>query len=324
MTRRRLLGVLAMLLLASSQGAANPSGVGAGTFDAQCGGACHGDADMNRSSPATVTVEAPEVAYDALLTSVSVTVSNIQTTTNGLLGVFLLSDLSGAEDTPADDGWTVISNSEGGVENYVEAHIAPGQTNHTVSWTLRAPAVGTYNLHAAIHHGTQDGSEAPFFGATASPATVSVVEVPENLPRLSATFTPPTQITVGQDTEVNLQTEFVDVVAVDWRTVGGEAQTASVRQLEDGSWAFTLPASVQPVVIEWRAHLEGEGPTQTTPWFQINSDDASWSVDEPTAYVQSVAMLLAATSLFVGLQHRRSQSPLKAYEADMDEVGGDD
>ena len=173
--------MVALLLVLPTLGSANPNGVGSGTFDAQCGGACHGDADMNRSSAAIVEVDGPEVAYEGLLTSVSITVSNIETTTSGLLGIFLLSDLSGAGDTPDDAGWTVVSNSEGGTENYVEARINTGQTEHTVEWTLRAPPSGQHLLYGAIHHGTEDGSEAPFFGASAVPASVEVRPVPENL-----------------------------------------------------------------------------------------------------------------------------------------------
>ena len=74
-------------------------------LDAQCGGACHGDADMNRSSTSTVVVEAPGVAYEGLLTSVAVTVSDIETTTSGLLGFFLLSSLTGPKThRPMQDG----------------------------------------------------------------------------------------------------------------------------------------------------------------------------------------------------------------------------
>ena len=188
MRRIIALFVVAMLLLVPTIGSANPNGVGDGTFDAQCGGACHGDADMNRTSASTVVVSGPSTAYEGLPTSVDVTVSNIETTVSGLLGIFLLSDLSGAGDTPADDGWAIVSNSEGGTQNYVEALIEPGQNEHTVSWPLRAPATGNYVLHAAIHHGTQDGSEAPFFGSSLEPIQVNVVPVPEDLPRLSPAF----------------------------------------------------------------------------------------------------------------------------------------
>ena len=197
MKRIFTLFVVASLLLVPTMGSANPNGVGDGTFDAQCGGACHGDADMNRSSASTVTVSGPSTAYEGLPTSVDVTVSNIETTVSGLLGIFLLSDLSGAGDTPADDGWTIVSNSEGGTQNYVEVLVEPGQTEHTVSWTLRAPTTGSYGLHAAIHHGTQDGSEAPFFGATIEPIEINVVPVPEALPRGSPAFGAPGGRAVG-------------------------------------------------------------------------------------------------------------------------------
>ena len=144
MKRIAILLVVAALLMAPSFGAANPNGVGEGTFDAQCGGACHGDADMNRTSASTVSLEVPTEVYEGLLTSVSVTVTGVQTTSTGVLGIFLLSDVTGAEDTPEDDGWTIVSNSEGGTQNYAEVVVAPGVMTHTVEWTLRAPDVGEY------------------------------------------------------------------------------------------------------------------------------------------------------------------------------------
>lgn len=303
---RRIITLLmvATLLLASTIGSANPNGVGEGTFDAQCGGACHGDADMNRSSPSLVVVNGPLTAYEGLPTSVDVTVSNIETTVSGLLGIFLLSDLSGAGDTPADDGWDIVSNSEGGTQNYVEVLISPGQKEHTVSWTLRAPERGTYALHAAIHHGTQDGSEAPFFGSSIQPMEIGVVPVPENLPRLAASFEPPVVRTVGEATSVQLITEAVDSVEVEWRVSGGPVQTTTVEMLDQATWTFDLPASLQPVTVEWRAHLQGEGPEQSTPWFALQSEIPSLSVDQTAAYAQSLAMLLMFMVAFMSLQRR--------------------
>lgn len=320
MNRPTLVLVVLVLLFAPALGSANPNGVGSGTFDAQCGGACHGDADMNRSSPATVTVDAPNIAYEGLLTSVSVTVSNIETTASGLLGFFLLSDLSGAGDTPADAGWTVVSNSEGGTENYVEAVIDPGQTQHTVHWTLRAPPVGTATLHAAIHHGTEDGSEAPFFGASSSPATVDVRPVPEDLPRLAADFEPPVRRNVGEATTVLMTTEHVSDVVVEWRIAGGALNVAAVTSESDGVWSFELPASLQPVQLEWRAHLEGDGPDQTTPWFQLQSEEPSWTVDETQAYVQSVAMLLVFMVAFLSIQRQNANKTTEPWDDDFQGV----
>ena len=59
MKRIFTLFVVASLLLVPTMGSANPNGVGEGTFDAQCGGACHGDADMNRSSCLLYTSPSP-------------------------------------------------------------------------------------------------------------------------------------------------------------------------------------------------------------------------------------------------------------------------
>lgn len=319
MRRYLVMALVLALLMAPSLGSANPNGVGSGTFDAQCGGACHGDADMNRSSTASVSVHAPNIAYEGLLTSVSVTVDNIETTRTGLLGFFLLSGLTGAEDTPADAGWTIVSNSEGGNENYVEATIAPGQTEYTVHWTLRAPQVGTATLHAAIHHGSEDGSEAPFFGASTQPATVEVREVPENLPRLSADFEPPIRRDVGQSTTLRLLTEDVNAVSVEWRVAGGEVRNASVSSVSDGIWALVLPASLQPVQLEWRAVLEGEGPAQTTPWFQLQSEEPAWAVDETAAYVQSIAMLLVFMVAFLSLQRQSAGAPKSFDDVRLDD-----
>jgi len=306
--RAPVLLLVAVLLSASSIGSANPNGVGQGTFDAQCGGACHGDADMNRTSSSTVVVNAPATAYEGLPTSVSVTISNIETTVSGLLGVFLLSDMTGAGDTPADAGWDILSNSEGGDGNYVEITVAPGETERTLTWTLRAPSIGEHPLHAAIHHGTESGEEAPFFGASAQPALVEVVAVPVNLPRLSSSFSPPVVRDVGEPSTLRLDTVSVQSVEVEWRLVGGPINTAVVSSTGPDAWTFELPSSLQPATLEWRAHLGGEGPEQTTPWFTLQSEEPSWEVDETAAYVQSMTLLFVFMVAYMSL-HRRTVAP---------------
>ena len=304
MKRVAILLVVATLLMAPSFGSANPNGVGEGTFDAQCGGACHGDADMNRTSASTVSLDVPAVVYEGLLTSVAVTVSGVQTTSTGVLGIFLLSDVTGAEDTPEDDGWTIVSNSEGGTHNYVEVIVAPGVMTYTVEWTLRAPEVGDYRLHAAIHHGAQDGSGAPFFGVSLAPATVEVQPVPANLPRLAEDFQPPVLRTLGEATTVRLTTDAVTDLQVEWRVEGGMTRTAKTTFENEGVWTFEIPASLEPVVVEWRVHLAGDGPTQTTPWLALQSEEPRFTVDETAAYVQSFAILFVTMVVFMSLQRR--------------------
>ena len=52
LSRVTLMAVMVVLLAFSSLSGANPGGVGDGNFDMQCGGACHGDASQNQTSPA--------------------------------------------------------------------------------------------------------------------------------------------------------------------------------------------------------------------------------------------------------------------------------
>ena len=85
-----------------------------------------------------------------------------------------------------------------------------------------------------------------------------------------------------------------------------------------------LPASLQPTVVEWRVHLEGDGPEQTSPWFQLRSEDPAWTVDETAAYIQSIAMLLAFMAAFMTLQHRRGtgiETSVKETPDEFDEGG---
>ena len=112
---------------------------------------------------------------------------------------------------------------------------------------------------------------------------------------------------------MTVATEHVNQVTVEWKVSSGEVNTATVTSVGENTWSFALPASLQPVQIEWLAHLEGEGPDQTTPWFQLQSEEPSWSVDENAAYVQSVAMLLVFMVAFLSLQ-RRSSAPSKNFD----------
>ncbi|MEC8151787.1 MAG: hypothetical protein VX068_03995, partial [Candidatus Thermoplasmatota archaeon] len=45
---------------------------------------------------------------------------------------------------------------------------------------------------------------------------------------------------------------------------------------------------------------------QATPWFTLQSENPSWTVDENAAYLQSFAMVLAFMAGFLSLQRRSS------------------
>ena len=63
MNRISIVLSLVILLAFTSFGGANPGGVGDGNFDMQCGGACHGDASQNQTSPALLELSLDGDAY---------------------------------------------------------------------------------------------------------------------------------------------------------------------------------------------------------------------------------------------------------------------
>ena len=63
MNRVIMISAMIILLGFTSLGGANPGGVGDGNFDMQCGGACHGDASQNQTSPALLELTLDSTAY---------------------------------------------------------------------------------------------------------------------------------------------------------------------------------------------------------------------------------------------------------------------
>jgi hypothetical protein len=315
---RRMLIVLAVfgLLLAPSLGSANPNGVGAGDFDYQCGGACHGDASMNGTSTANLILSGEPVAYEGLFTSVTVHLDDATTTASGLVGVFLLADSTGVNDHPSQHGWAIISNSAGTTTNYVEVTLPQGSRSVNVTWTLRAPAAGQHALLAALHHG--DGTDGtPYFGESER-MDVSVVPVPDDLPRLDPAFTPPANRGIGVTSAVQVAALSTDQLTAEWRDASGHLQQASVESTSEGVWTVALPAALSANTLEWRVTLSGEGPSQTSPWFQLTSAAPQPDIDGTPLYLQAVALALLSAALVIALQHRPTEAapydPLEALE----------
>ena len=295
--RHRFALILILLICTASFSAANPGGEGDSIQSQQCGGSCHGDAGQNITSAAVISVVAQQQVWAGLLTTVDVVVENPQLSNQRMLGVFLLVNDRGAKDTPGHQGWQIVADPNGGANNYVEKSVARSAENITFTWTLRAPVAGNYDLLASIHHG---GTSQPAHGNSPS-ISFAVVEPPANLPRLSTDFTPPSTRSLGEETTIELVTDDVDSFSIEWRTEGGSIETLNVTEGK-----FTLPAAVNAGKIEWRAHLNGEGPSQTTPWFALISQEPAWQIDEPTLFLQGLAMMLLLAGL-VMLQRPSSE-----------------
>ena len=311
--RIRTVLVLSLLLLCSAFGAAEPGGTGDSIQNIQCGGACHGDASMNETSGALLSLSSPVTIYVGIPTTLTLTATNLDTSSTRLVGLFLLTDMTGHSDTPQDAGWEILSDANGGAMNYIEQKLDPGQNETSISWVLRASTLGTTTFYAAIHHG--GGYSSPFFGTTASGFEVTVQPVPENLPRLAADFTPPTLRTLDTPTEFNIETQFTDSMQFEWKSEDGLIMNGIVNSTENNSWTVTIPAALQPTTVQWRVVLVGEGPEQTTPWFTLAAEESSWEVTISAVYLQAFALLFMTAGIVIALQTRfSSDSSIAKYD----------
>ena len=284
--RLKIAAVLVILVLSATISTANPGGKGDDVRSRDCAGSCHASSSSNGISQAILNIEYPDEVYAGLLLEIHTSVESVEVSSNKMVGMALLVNSEGAKDLPANDGWEVITDPNGGTNNYVEISDSFSSQNIVNrTWTLRAPSnPGTYDLYLAVQHGSPDGGVAMTGISLANSVTVS--EVPANLPRLSADWEPVNVREIGSKTVITLETENTESATVELKN-GGDIITIPVIDNE-----FTIPAAVNAGVVEWRVILEGEGPTQNSPWFRLTAQEPGWEVDEFALYIQGIALLL--------------------------------
>ena len=302
MNRVAVLCSIVILLGFTSLGGANPGGVGDGNFDMQCGGACHGDASQNQTSPALLELTLDSAAYLDLPVSVTAKVSGVQFSSSDKVGLFLITDTTGHSDLPEDAGWRVISDQNGGANNYIELSGSSLSSEYVVSWTIKPETLQPTNFYLSIHHGSEN---TPYFGIS-NGLTISAENVPENLPRLASDYSPAITRDIGENTTMLVETIDVEAMTIQWRLVDGESIFVNATSVDEEQWYFELPAALQPSIIEWRAIMQGDGPTQTTPWFRIAAQEPALIVDQLQVYLQSMALGLFFIGLVLTLHNRFS------------------
>ena len=229
------------------------------------------------------------------------------------LGLFLITDTTGHSDLPEDAGWAVISDQNGGDNNYVELEGSSLNSEYNLSWTLKPSSVESTNFYLSIHHG---GENNPFFGIS-SALSVTPQVVPENLPRLSSDYAPKITRDLGDNTTITISTLDVEQMDIEWRLVDGESEFVSPSNNADGLWQFELPAALQPSIIEWRATLKGDGPDQITPWFRIAAQEPALEVNQTQVYLQALALSLFFIGLVLTLHKKFSTGvPVSVEQAD--------
>jgi len=301
--RFRVLLIFFILMSVSTFSQANPGGVGDGIFDMQCGGACHGDSSLNQTSSANLEFEIEGTPYLEQPISINAFASGSQLSIYDNIGLFLLTDTTGHSDTPRDAGWEILSDSNGGTNNYLEGSIDPETNNISVSWTVKPIELTTTTFYVSIHHG---GDDIPYFGISQG-VELEVLPIPDNLPRLAADYVPQTSRNLGEETVVEIETEDVSSVSIEWKVEGSTVTTVLANSTEIGIWQFTAPSSNQPSILQWRAILDGEGLSQTTPWFTLVAQEPRFEVDEAAVYLQSFALFIFVIGVILTLQTRYSR-----------------
>ena len=188
----------------------------------------------------------------------------------------------------------------------------PPTSVYSHTWILRADEIGSKTLYVAVQHGGSSGS--PYFGISQA-FDIEVIPIPENLQRLNPEYSPTTSRDIGDSTDLCVETVNASSVEIEWREPSGDAIELTTI-LEGDCWKATLPASIDGNTIEWRAILEGEGPTQTTPWFSLSSLEPRWEANEMALNLQSLAHVVLFFGIVLLLKMpRKDTSELKKYEA---------
>ena len=316
--RVKVLLLLLVLLGSTTFGAAEPGGNGDGLRDMQCGGACHGDAGQNATSSLSLSIETPEQVWAGQPTQVTIVAAGVDVSHDeDLVGLFLLSSTNANGDTPLSNGWEILSDGKGGTGNYVERSTDGSGVSLQHTWILRTDTLGEQTLFASVHHGDATGSSQgrPFFGISEA-FVINIEPVPEDLPRLHENFVPLSMREVGEATLVELQTKFTETVAIEWQTEDGAILDAPVNASGEQLWEFSLPATLKPSSLQWRATFTGQGPEQTTPWFTLAAQITPAEVDDRPIYIQGLAMGLLLFGAVVALQKPRTnpETALKTFD----------
>ena len=160
--RIKVVIVLILLILSTTISTANPGGKGDDVRSRDCAGSCHASSSSNGVSTANLSIEFPEEVYAGLLIEIQTSVGEVDVSSINMVGFALLINSDGAKDLPANDGWEIVTDPNGGTNNYVEIYDSySSQSTVSRSWTLRAPSEpGIYGLYLAVQHGTPEGGVA--------------------------------------------------------------------------------------------------------------------------------------------------------------------
>ena len=297
-----VLSAIIMLLMATSSGVANPGGKGDSNRDYTCGGSCHGDPSLSSPSSAVIEVDMPLTAYSSTTTEVSVSISNLDVSDNGLVGIFLLGSKNGNGDHPEDYGWTIVQDPNGGSSNYVEVVSSDNQVS--VSWVLLVPdEVGSKEIFASIHHGSYYNHDNKAFIGETDGIVISIEPIPENYPTLAEGWTSPEERISGDTSTITIRTVNTESLTVNWRLSGeSKSHEAVVEMIAEQMWEVSLPATLGDTRIEYQMTATMGDFSNTMPWLSMGTSEPYFDGTSLGANLQSISFALIILSFMISLQ----------------------
>jgi hypothetical protein len=256
--------IFSMVSFAVEDSKGNGGGVGDLNREYDCGGSCHNTPVQGTIAMTASTIN--PIASQTITVTIDVTQDDLGS--SEVIGVFLLKELSVDGSQPCDDGWTIVSDPNGGMNNYVERDATCGEKEE-FTWTLKVPSTpGTYHLFARGQFGPGTG-----YNDETTGLVFQVVAAPSGTPVVD--HTPIKTAYTNNEIKVDASVTNAQEVDLYWRNGSEENFTAlsmtKVSEDGDGKWTFTasIPALEEEGILEYYIEAENGVLVTTTPTARI-------------------------------------------------------
>lgn len=309
--------IIVTLLFSSTPIVANPGGNGDSERDFTCGGSCHGDPSLSVDSDGIISIDIEDVIYSGTTTEIVVNIEQVSTSDDRIVGIFLLSSLNGNNDQPADFGWEIIQDDNGGTSNYIEKRASLNGSVYA-SWIVRSPTdSGIFNLFASIHHGIDPNPKALAALGVSNQLEIEVLPIPENYPSLSENWIMPENREINEDGSITILTVNTDNIEVNWR-LSGESNNniAVIENVEIGVWRVFLPQTIGDSKIEFQITNFNGNFSVTQPWMEIGTESEKFEGSSIGARLQALSYAIIIFGFVISMQNWLITIDLRDYNSE--------
>ncbi|MAK40528.1 MAG: hypothetical protein CL993_02225 [Euryarchaeota archaeon] len=295
--------IITTLLFSSTPIVANPGGNGDNDRDFTCGGSCHGDPSLSVDSDGIISIEIKEFVYAGTTTEIVVKIDEVTTSNERIVGIFLLGSINGNNDQPADYGWEIIQDENGGTSNYIEKRASINGSVHA-SWIIRSPTnPGTYNLFASIQHGIDPNPKGLAALGVSEKHEIEILPIPENYPSLSEDWIIPEYREIDGDGTITILTENTDNIEVNWKLSGElNSNIAEIQEIGIGEWRVFLPKTIGDSKIEFQITIFNGNFSVEQPWMEIGTENERFEGSSIGARLQALSYAIIIFGFVLSMQ----------------------